>query len=486
MREVSKWWSVLMPRLEKHWYGNGGNIIMSQIENEYGSLNICDKKYLNFLRDETEKYVNDKAVLFTVDMPYGNALECGQVDNVFVTTDFGINSASNIENNFKRLRQVQKTGPLVNSEFYAGWFTFWHGKYQRNSAYDVAASLRVMLDMNANVNLYMFFGGTNFGFWSGANNVGLNKYVPDITSYDYDAPLDEAGDTTIKYNKIRGAISEYFKIPQVSVFPTIKKVALPSIKLTLIDSILASNSRRFLTTRPRQENRLLTFEELDQFSGFVLYETELPEFTRDPSNLVVEDLRDRAQIYVDGSLVGILSREHKIKSLPVSAGLGKRLEILVENQGRINFEVMDDYKGILGNVSIQQFEYPFYQELSNWTICGFPFANIDQLYWMIENSKPNPKARTLTGPLILHAEVELKDDDLGDTYWNTSGWGKGFLIVNGFNLGRHWPLAGPQMTLFIPKDLLKVGKNKFTIVEQQMVRQDVTMNFVDKPIFVKN
>jgi beta-galactosidase len=138
-------------------------------------------------------------------------------------------------------------------------------------------------------------------------------------------------------------------------------------------------------------------------------------------------------------------------------------------------------------VTIQQFDEPHYQELTSWTITGYAFENLDNLYRLIGtlNIKDNTKnIQILSGPIIFHSEVELKEEDLGDTYWDASRWGKGFLVINGFNMGRYWPLAGPQISTFIPKDLLKVGKNKFTIIEQQMAPQDITMNFVDKPIFL--
>ena len=144
-------------------YGNGGNIIMVQVENEYGAFKSCDKEYLNFLRDETDSYTNNKAVLFTTDRPFDNELECGQIDGVFVTTDFGIHTADEVDANFKRLREVQPNGPLVNSEFYTGWLTHWQEPNSRRSASELAATLDYMLSIGTNVNFYMFFGGTNFG-----------------------------------------------------------------------------------------------------------------------------------------------------------------------------------------------------------------------------------------------------------------------------------------------------------------------------------
>lgn len=208
LREVRKWYSKLMPQLEKHMYGNGGNIIMVQLENEYGAFYACDVDYKNFLRNETLLYTQDKAVLFTVDWPNYENLVCGQVEGVFVTTDFGLSDLSKVEYNFAQLRKVQPNGPLVNTEFYTGWLTYWQDSNSRRSAKDLAETLKYMLLKKANVDFYMFFGGTNFGFWAGANNDGIGNFIPDITSYDYDAPMDEAGNPTEKYMIFRDVIKE--------------------------------------------------------------------------------------------------------------------------------------------------------------------------------------------------------------------------------------------------------------------------------------
>lgn len=219
VREVEKWYSILMPQFEKHFYGNGGNIIMVQIENEYGASKICDIEYKEFLRDETKKYSKDSAILFTVDRPIGDELKCGSIEGVFITVDFGIANFTEIEYNFSKLRAVQPTGPLVNTEFYTGWLTHWQESNARRSAQDLAKTLEFMLLMKANVDFYMYFGGTNFGFWAGANDWGIGGYMSDITSYDYDAPMDEAGNPTEKYMTLRNVI---------------KKVSLLNIKLAQI------------------------------------------------------------------------------------------------------------------------------------------------------------------------------------------------------------------------------------------------------------
>jgi beta-galactosidase len=210
LNEVQKWYDVLMPKFVNHLYGNGGKIIMVQIENEYGAYKACDEEYKDFLKDLTFKHTQDQALLFTTDRPIDNELACGQVKDVFVTTDFGIASESEVAFNFNKLREVQPNGPLVNSEFYTGWLTHWQEPNARRGAAELAATMRIMLSeqYNASVNFYMFFGGTNYGFWAGANDWGIGKYMADITSYDYDAPLSEPGDLTPKYYILRSVIGE--------------------------------------------------------------------------------------------------------------------------------------------------------------------------------------------------------------------------------------------------------------------------------------
>lgn len=221
--EVERWYSKLMPQFEKHWYGNNGSIIMVQIENEYGAFGACDEVYKVFLRDETVRYTKDRALMFTTDRPIGDELKCGQVPDVFVTTDFGLANFSQVEYNFNKLREIQPNGPLVNTEFYTGWLTHWQEDNARRSGADLAKTLEYMLSMGANVDFYMYFGGTNFGFWAGANDWGIGRYMADITSYDYDAPMDEAGNPTEKYMLFRDVIKKYIDVVDASEIPEKKR-----------------------------------------------------------------------------------------------------------------------------------------------------------------------------------------------------------------------------------------------------------------------
>ncbi|KAG5675366.1 hypothetical protein PVAND_005275 [Polypedilum vanderplanki] len=489
--EVERWYSKLMPKFVKHFYGNGGNIIMVQVENEYGAYSACDNEYKEFLRDETLKYTQGNAVLFTVDWPYDEEIQCGSVKDVFITVDFGRSSFNEVIEKFAKLREYQPTGPLVNTEFYSGWFTLWQGSHSVTNTSELAKTLDHMLVLGANVDFYVYFGGTNFGFWSGADGRGIGNYMPDITSYDYDAPMDEAGNPTEKVYAFKEVIQKYLSLDDLEIPEKIKTMAPGSLTMTPVNSLLSAEGRNILGSRPIESNTLLTFEQLKQFSGFVLYETELPKLTRDPANLFITDLRDRALVYVDEEYVGLLSRENVINTLPINADYGSKLSILVENQGRLNFGVTDDYKGIRGTVAVQTFDASSNNlyEFNNWTITGFPFdksVDLESLARASNDYQIDSSGLASNGPIIFHATLTINDnEEIFDTYWDTSDWNKGFLFVNGFNLGRYWSV-GPQITLYIPKDILQHGKNAIFLVELQQASNDLKMHFVKGPIFIND
>lgn len=486
INEVKKWYGQLMPQLEEYMYGNGGPIILVQVENEYGAFKKCDPIYKSWLAQETQRYTQDHAVLFTVDRPFDGELECGLIDGVFATTDFGLQTEAEVDAYWEELRKVQPKGPLVNSEFYTGWLTHWQEENQRRPAGPLANTLRKMLKDGASVNFYMYFGGTNFGFWAGANDWGIGKYMADITSYDYDAPLDEAGNPTEKWEIFKNVIEEAFPEARFPEAPEkVGTVALEGFALQPKVNLLSADVRKTLGSEPKVFGLPPTFEELSQNSGLVLYETTIPEFTRDPSKLTIPDLRDRAYVYIDGYFIGILSRENDIHSLPISAGLGNKLQILVENQGRINFQVADDFKGIFGDAIFQTYNEPELK-LQSWTVTGFPMEDYEAIDTLAFEKEAfveiNARGVLLDGPAIFSAEFDVPEDQLLDTYIDLEGWGKGVIFVNGVNLGRYWPLAGPQITNYIPKELLKATGNKLVLIEYQKANSDgYKVSFRNKP-----
>lgn len=269
----------------------------------------------------------------------------------------------------------------------------------------------------------MFYGGTNFGFTAGANDNGPGKYAADITSYDYDAPMNEAGDPTAKYYAIRDVIGEYLPLPDTPVPVALPKMALGTVNLLPMEGLLTHRGRSALGHFVRQSVHPMSFEALNQYSGFILYETKLPKLTSDPSLLEVKDLHDRATVYIDNQLVGILSRETQIDRLPIHAG--STLQILVENQGRINFNIMEDFKGILGDVKLNN------QILQNWTHTGFPLSNYTNIYNLTSNTethKPVLVDRSgylVEGPIIFYGQFNIDNNQtIYDTYLDPTGWGK--------------------------------------------------------------
>lgn len=339
----------------------------------------------------------------------------------------------------------------------------------------------------------MFFGGTNFGFTAGANNYGKD-YVADITSYDYDGVMDEAGNVTKKFEMIRKVIADFIDVPQEETCNGCIKTpsfAYGNVTLKPVANLLSEVGRTTLAKgEPISAEHPLTFENLDQYSGLVLYETELPHLEIDPTVLTVNELHDRAFVFVDDELVGTLSRKNGILSTPLSKGWGIHLQILVENQGRINYDTINDTKGILGSVTLERFNGEK-QELKNWITTSFPLES-EQIHPGVAAFKNEmragsevPKSKILrNGPVIYHGEFTI--EKLGDTYLNPTGWGKGVAYVNGFNLGRYWPLVGPQTTLYLPKDLLNVGMNTLVLLEYQRTNLneatgEYTVTLDDKP-----
>lgn len=266
---------------------------------------------------------------------------------------------------------------------------------------------RNILESGASVNIYMFFGGTNFGFtageftnsdlylfidlsighFPGANDWGTGKYMADITSYDYDAVMTEAGDPNgPKYTKVKEVIEQHFKLPVGAVPATKRKMTLPSVELYAKTKLLSADGRKFLGTNGRRSSaNPLSFEQLRQYSGLVLYEATLPKIEINPTLLTVNELHDRAYVLLDDSLVGILSRENNISSLPINGARGQKLQILVENQGRINFDVFDDFKVLLVVVQRQSDEinWDFFCFRVFWAMSPFRHSTGHSRKWSI-------------------------------------------------------------------------------------------------------
>lgn len=320
---------------------------------------------------------------------------------------------------------------------------------------------------NASVNLYMFFGGSNFGFTAGANDFNEAGYTPDITSYDYDAVLDERGNVTEKFELVRNVIRKYFSVSKMKPVRE-QTFAYGKVDLKPIMNLLSKEGRATLgNCRLGKSKKPKSFEELDQYSGLIIYETSLEGFDIESCLLTVNGLRDRALIYLDQEFVGILSRQNSNFSLTLSKASASTLQILVENQGRINYNIANDTKGIVGTVTLENSK-GVTTTLENWVHTGYPLEEsyIKKLLLSTFHKSIAEFSNLLSeGPVVYYGEFYSKKPL--HTYLNPTGWGKGVAYVNGFNLGRYWPLAGPQLTLYVPQEIIVRGRNSLVLIEYE-------------------
>ncbi|XP_068739243.1 beta-galactosidase-like [Montipora capricornis] len=452
---VDRWMSVLLPRLRPLLYANGGPIIAVQVENEYGSYFTCDHQYMSHLQATFEKHLGKDVILFTTDGGFSEKLlECGSLPSLFTTIDFG--AGSDPAKAFALLRKYQPNGPLVNSEFYPGWLDHWGGKHQMRNTADVAKYLDMILAMNASVNMYMFEGGTNFGFMNGANgNADSSVYEPQPTSYDYDAPLTEAGDPTTKYFVIMETIAKYAPVPAGPVPPATQKYAYGKVMMSKSFSlfeVLANLS----SSGPIVSNDTLTMEQIGQNYGFILYRTKIPHsISGATASISIPGLRDRGVVFVDQVRKATLIRVGGKTNASINITPGGTLDILVENMGRINYGPhLQDPKGIIGNVTLGEVV------LRNWLMYPLDF---DPMMTAAMPMYDDVGGEELDNhiPAFYSGIIPPTPDGIPrDTFLKLPGWFKGQAYVNGFNIGRYWPVVGPQITLYVPASALyRVGYN---------------------------
>ncbi|KAG5285962.1 hypothetical protein AALO_G00009470 [Alosa alosa] len=482
---VDKWMGKLLPLIRPFLYQNGGPVITVQVENEYGSYFACDYNYLRHLTSLFRSHLGNEVVLFTTDGAGVSYLKCGAIEGLYATVDFG--PGSNVTAAFSAQRYAEPHGPLVNSEFYTGWLDHWGEHHSVVSTAAIVKSLNEMLSFGANVNMYMFIGGTNFGYWNGANT----KYAPQPTSYDYDAPLTEAGDLTDKYFAIQDVIRMYRKIPEGSPPPSTPKYAYGSVKMSLLTTVSkAADTLSF--NGPVKATYPLTFIQLNQKFGYVLYRTTLPIDCSKPTPLSspMNGVHDRAYVSVNGVASGILER-NKVITTNITGKAGDQLDVLVENMGRINYgKEINDFKGLVSNLTLGT------QDLRNWEVFSLRIdeAISDGLLWEgdIGEKSPSPPLWSSAGlfpPAFYIGSFVIPDgipDLPQDSYIQFPGWKKGQVWVNGFNLGRYWPDRGPQITLFVPANILSTSApNNITMLELEAapcMSGPCTVKFTTMPV----
>lgn len=455
MEYVTRYYHKLFKEVNDLQITTGGPIILMQVENEFGGYSN-DQEYLYQLADLMKE--NGVTVpLITSDGPWGDMLENGSIQDVALPT---VNCGSKISEHFKRLEEFQnQKSPLMVMEYWIGWFDVWQDKeHHTTSIGDSVHSLKQILQQGS-VNFYMFHGGTNFGFMNGSNY--YEKLLPDTTSYDYDAPVNEYGETTEKYLAFKEVIAEYTNIAEVPIKP-ISRINPGVIKVENSVSLfntIESISQKVDSTYP------LTMENLDQNYGYVFYTSEIGK-ARSISDLRLINVADRAQIFINQQWLETKYDLEIEKSMEVALVENEnQLGILVENMGRVNYSVKMDSqrKGINGGVVINgAFQ-------TSWSQYSLDFENLDAIDFSGAAIPMSPTFSRFTFTL----------DSLGDTFIDMNAWGKGVVIVNGFNMGRYWN-EGPQQKLYIPGPKLKVGENEIIIFETEGQSQ-TTILLTDRP-----
>lgn len=440
MNAVERYVMRLGEELKNLQITHGGPIIMVQVENEYGSYGN-DKEYMQELKRIIRKAGFD-VELFTSDGPAHYLLESGTLEDVVPVVNFG----GNPQKAFEELDKFRKDIPHMCGEFWCGWFTHWRDEKWGSADWErQKKELQWMLENNKSFNLYMFHGGTNFAFYAGANF--SDKYEPDVTSYDYDSPLDEAGRPAQKYWDIREMLSKYQPVGTVlpEVPDNIKFLEIPEIKLEQSANLFDNLPAPIKSVQPKP------MELFDQSFGFILYRTNL--IGPNSGMLKVTDLNDYGLVFVDGKFIGTIDRTKKENSivLPKTEVDDPVLEILVEGMGRINFgQQLIDRKGITERVTLGGVT------LMNWEVFPLPMDNeyLSRLNYT--------KIDTASAPKFYKGTFNL--NETGDTFIDMSKWNKGTVWVNGNNLGRYWNV-GPQQRLYCPAPWLKKGKNEIVVFE---------------------
>ncbi len=436
LKYVDRYFDVLIPKLVKYLPENDGNIIAVQIENEYGSYG-CDKEYLEYLKDGLLKRGLD-TFFVTSDGSLFSMLTAGRIDGVLSAINFG----SDPKKNFEVLNQYFGEYPKFCMEYWLGWFDHWGKEHIHRDVESVTNDIRYMKEQGISFNVYMFYGGTTFGFMNGANYNELEGYQPTTTSYDYDALLSEDGSPTEKYWAI-------------------KEILNPDLEISFDDDRIKYEDVNFTQCARLFENldRLSTPKKssvpMEMLQGFMLYKTTVTG-ARESEPIKLIGLHDRAQIFVDGKEEGVYYREDKkieYVYLEIShRDEKKELSILVENMGRINYGAyLKERKGILRGVFLGDIYGSYIHGFENYEL---PLDNIGNLSYEPFNFYQEP--------VFLKGEFHVSEKK--NTYFDMRGFKKGVVFLNGFCLGRYWEI-GPQRDLYIPKGLLQEGKNELVIFE---------------------
>lgn len=452
---------------------NGGPIIMVQVENEYGSYGE-NKAYVSAIRDIVRQSGFDKVTLFQCD--WASNFEKNGLDDLVWTMNFG--TGADIDQQFRRLGELRPNAPQMCSEFWSGWFDKWGARHETRPAKAMVEGIDEMLSKGISFSLYMTHGGTSFGHWAGANSPG---FAPDVTSYDYDAPINEYGQATPKYRELRHTMEKYNDGGKLPAPPKAPMPVITIPKFVLTEYAPLGNGMGSSV----QSRDIRSFEDMDMGWGIADYSTALPKIPVG-SMLTLNEPHDFAQVFVDGKYIGKIDRVKNEKTLmlpPVEKGA--ELCIRIEAMGRINFgRAIKDYKGITKEVTIsaEMDGHEASWNLKNWTIVPIPDnyeTAVKALSVGTETSKRTRQhANLLTKAGYYRGHFTLRKP--GDTFLNMEAFGKGQVYVNGHAIGRFWNI-GPQQTLYLPGCWLKQGRNEVIVLDVVGPKGEPTSFGQDKP-----
>lgn len=447
LRLVDGWFDRLLPQVVHRQIDRGGPVLLVQVENEYGSYG-SDAAYLRHLADGLRAR-GVTVPLCTSDGPEDHMLTGGSIPGVLATANFG----SDATGAFATLRRHQPTGPLLCMEFWCGWFTHWGEDPIVRDAADAAGALREILDHGASVNVYMAHGGTNFAGWAGANRGGSRHdgvLQPTATSYDYDAPIDEFGRPTAKFHAFREVLAPYADapLPDIPTAPPSLSAPIPSV---LTEHAALSTVLDTLGGKETESLHPPTFEQLGVDRGLVVYDLDVPA-PRQPYPLRLNGLRDRATVYVDGVKQSEVDTEDTvIGDLPG----GVHLQLWVESLGRVNYGPrLSEPKGITNGILHER------QYLHGIRARPLRLDALNDADAVAEIAFHPTDPDATTG--LYRGVIDVPEP--GDAVLALPGWTRGFVWINGVNLGRYWNV-GPQRTLYVPGPFLKPGPNTILILE---------------------
>jgi beta-galactosidase len=449
---AERWLKRLGQELAPLQLARGGPILAVQIENEYGSFG-SDQAYVRRIRDALQQAGFTDALLFTADG--GDELEAGTLPGVHAAINFGAGEA---KSEIPKLQKFRPGTPVLNSEYWDGWFDHWGEHHHVTDAQQQAQEIDWMLSQGYSINLYMFHGGTSFGFMSGAN-WDHETYEPDVTSYDYDSPVSESGALTKKFYAFREVIAKHRPGVTLPDPPApLPVIGIPEFELETISPLWGDSMFLLRKTSPPShqdsENAITVerprnMETFGESYGYILYRTRVHSTAT--GELVLPALRSYACVYVNLRLIGTLNRQKKQDRIKLQVNANDHLDVLVEGTGRINFslELRNERQGINGPVMLAG------KELTGWQVLPLPMDDLSTLHF-----GRNIQRRGAVGPAFHKGHFELQS--VGDTFLDTRGLGKGAVWINGHALGRFWNV-GPQQTLFVPAPWVKRGTNEVIV-----------------------